>query len=91
MKSISTIRFIPVFIALLALTACATEDYVSDLYKPNFGLRELNSDENVDSRLLMNGLYSSKPYTVSPYATSCVTAEYRCTQQAQASWSSFDP
>ena len=37
---------------------------------------------------LQNGLYAPKPfgvspYAISPYASPCLTAEYRCTQQAQ--------
>jgi hypothetical protein len=92
MKLISNIKFIPVAIIGLALGACAaTGDYVSDLYKPNFGRLELNSDENVDARLLMNGLYSSTPHEISPYTASCATASFRCLQRAQSSWSSFDP
>jgi hypothetical protein len=96
MKLINDIKFIPVVIVGLTLAACATEGYVSELYKTNYGMRELNPDENVDPRLLMNGLYSPKPYGVGPYAANpyappCLTADYRCLRQAQSSWSSFDP
>jgi hypothetical protein len=85
---------IPVLVSA-ALSACAT-DYASSLYEPNFGMRKLNADENVDVRLLQNGLYAPKPFGVSPYAVSpysspCSTAEYRCAQQLQSGWSSFDP
>jgi hypothetical protein len=78
------------------LSACATEDMSSELYKANYGRRPLISDEIVDSRLLMNGMYAPKPFGVSPYAAvpyapSCLTAEYRCAQQAQSAWSSFEP
>jgi hypothetical protein len=87
---------IPFLIIASTLSACATEDMTSELSQPNFGMPRLNSEENVDSRLLMNGLYAPKsfgvsPYAVTPYAPSCLTAEYRCSQQARSAWSSFDP
>ena len=96
MKLINAVKWIPVFVMASTLSACATEDMTSELYKPNYGRGALNSDENVDSRLLMNGLYAPKPFGVSPYAAtpyaaSCLTAEYRCSQQAQSAWSSFEP
>jgi len=89
------LKWIPPIIAVAALSACAS-DYSSSLYEPNFGRRQLISGENVDERLLQNGLYAPKPfgvspYGVSPYASPCLTAEYRCAQQAQSAWSSFDP
>lgn len=96
MKPITVVRLIPAVIAASMLGACATENLSSELYKPNYGMRPLNSDENVDSRLLMNGLYAPKPfgvspYAVAPYAPACASAEFRCMQQAQSAWSSFDP
>ncbi len=95
MKLARMIKLIPVLITASFLAACA-DNLASELYKPNFGMRPLNSDENVDSRLLMNGLYAPKPFGVSPYAAApyvplCASAEYRCSQQAQSTWSSFDP
>ena len=95
MRLINPVKLIPVLIVASTLSACATEDMTSELSHPNFGRRWLNSDENVDSRLLMNGLYAPKPFGVSPYAATpyapCLTAEYRCSQQALSAWSSFDP
>ena len=96
MKPINPVTVILAFIVASTLSGCATEDMTSELSQPNYGRRQLNSDENVDSRLLINGLYMPKPFGVSPYAAtpyafSCVTAEYRCSQQAQAAWSSFEP
>jgi hypothetical protein len=96
MRLINPVKLIPVLIIASTLSACATEDMTSELSQPNFGRRQLNSDENVDSRLLMNGLYAPKPFGVSPYAAtpyapSCLAAEYRCSQRAQSAWSSFDP
>jgi hypothetical protein len=96
MRLIDPVSLIPVLIIGSTLSACVTEDMTSELSQPNFGRRQLNSDENVDSRLLMNGLYAPKPYGVSPYAATpysfpCSTAEFRCSQQAQSAWSSFDP
>lgn len=84
--------FVPTLIlGSLALSACATEDYAAELGQPNFGRRALISDENVDARLLSNGLYASKPYALTPYAPSCLTSNYSCSQRTQSSWSSFDP
>lgn len=96
MKLASKFECVGVLILGLALSACATEDFASDLSKPNFGRLELNSDDNVDARLLQNGLYLPKPFAATPYAAapftpSCLTADYRCLRQAQSSWSSFDP
>ncbi len=96
MKLVGSLKFIAVFAFGLTLSACVTEDFASDLNKPNFGLRELNPENNVDARLLQNGLYLSKPYAISsyaanPFAPSCLSADYRCLRQAQSSWSSFDP
>jgi len=90
------VKLIPVLILVSTLCACATENMASELSQPNFGLPLLNPDENVDSRLLMNGLYAPKPfgvspYAVTPYAPACLTAEYRCSQQMRSAWSSFDP
>jgi hypothetical protein len=96
MKFVTNLKLLAVFFFGLALSACATENLASDLYRPNFGLRALNPDENVDPRLLQNGLYLSKPFAPTPYAASpftpsCVSADYGCLRQAQSSWSSFDP
>ena len=96
MNPMTLARLIPAVIVAATLCACASEDLASELYKPNYGMRPLNSDENVDSRLLMNGLYAPKPfgvspYAVTPYAPACASAEFRCMQQAQSAWSSFDP
>jgi hypothetical protein len=96
MKLRSPVKLILPLIIASTLSGCATEDMTSELSQPNYGRRQLNGDDNVDSRLLMNGLYAPKPFGVSPYAAtpyapSCVTAEYRCSQQAQAAWSSFEP
>jgi hypothetical protein len=93
---ISTFKLISALVVVSTLSACASGNFADDLYKPNFGVRALNPDENVDSRLLMNGLYSPKqfgvsPYAASPYAPSCLTAEFRCSQQSLSTWSSHDP
>jgi hypothetical protein len=96
MKTTRTIELLVAAILASTLSACATGNLADDLYKPNFGMRALNPDENVDSRLLMNGLYAPKPFGVSPYAAapyapSCITAEFRCSRQSLAAWSSGDP
>ena len=95
-RPINPVKWIPALIVASTLSACATKDMASELSQPNYGLPRLNSEENVDSRLLMNGLYAPKPFGVSayaatPYAPLCLTAEYRCSQQARSAWSSFDP
>lgn len=66
----------------LALSACAT-DYASQLSEPNYGLRVLNSENNVDPTLLMNGVYASRP-AGSFWLT-------RCSQQAPLWSSGFAP
>jgi hypothetical protein len=96
MNPISSIKLISALIAVSALAACASGNFADDLYKPNYGVRSLNSDDNVDSRLLMNGLYAPKafgasPYAATPYAPSCLTADFRCSQQSLSTWSSHDP
>lgn len=96
MNRVRSVKWIAASMIAATLSACVTENLASQLYLPNYGMRPLNSEENVDSRLLMNGLYAPKPlgvspYAVAPYAPACVSAEFRCTQQAQSAWSSFDP
>jgi hypothetical protein len=96
MNPIGKVKLISTLIAVLTLSACATGNLSGDLYEYNYGMRALNPNDNVDSRLLMNGLYSPKPFGVSPYAAapfapSCLTAEFRCSQQSQSTWSSYDP
>ena len=96
MNLVRSAKWIAAAMIAAMLSACVTENLAAQLYQPNYGLRPLHSEENVDSRLLMNGLYAPKPfgvspYAVTPYAPACVSAEFRCTQQAQSAWSSFDP
>ncbi len=96
MKSTSMIKLLLALAITSALSACATGNLADDLYQPNYGVRMLNSEDNVDSRLLSNGLYSPKPFGVSPYAAApyaagCLTAEFRCSQQALSTWTSQDP
>jgi hypothetical protein len=88
-------KLISSLIICLALSACAT-DYVSQLSQSNYGKPVLNSEENVDPAQVMNGVYAPRsfgasPYVATPYVPSCVTAEYRCSQQMQSAWSSFEP
>jgi hypothetical protein len=64
-------KLISSLIICLALSACAT-DYVSQLAQPNYGMRALNSEENVDPALLMNGVYTPRPS-----GAFCLTG-YRC-------------
>lgn len=87
-------RLITLLIFPLALSACAT-DYVSQLSRPNYGIRSLHySPENVDPTLLMNGTYASKQlngfYVSRPSGPFCLT-DYRCSSQAQQSSSGWNP
>ena len=96
MNSNSAIKLTLALSFASALAACATGDLADDLYRPNFGVRPLNGENNVDSRLLTNGLYAPKafgvsPYAAAPYAAPCLTAEFRCSQQSLSTWSSHDP
>jgi hypothetical protein len=75
-------KLISSLIVCLALSACAT-NYASQLSEPNYGRRVLNSEENVDPALLMNGLY-----TFRPSAAFCLT---RCSQQPPLWSSGFAP
>ena len=96
MKSISTIKLSLALMIASTLSACATGNLADNLYQPNFGVRTLNSEDNVDARLLTNGLYAPKPfgvspYAVAPYAAPCLTAESRCSRQSLSTWTSQDP
>jgi hypothetical protein len=96
MKSISPLKVSLALTIASMLSACATGDLADNLYQPNFGVRTLNPEDNVDARLLTNGLYAPKPFGVSPYAAApyaapCLTAESRCSQQSLSTWTSHDP
>ena len=75
-------KLISLLIICLALSACAT-NYASQLSEPNYGLQVLNSDENVDPALLMNGIYAFRPA-----GAFCLT---RCSQQPPLWSSGFAP
>lgn len=66
----NNMKLILSLVTCLALSACAT-DYVSQLAQPNYGMPALNSEENVDPALLMNGVYTPRP------GAFCLTG-YRC-------------
>jgi hypothetical protein len=50
-------KLVSLLIVCSALAGCAT-DYASQLSDANFGRQPLNSEENVDPTLLMNGVYN---------------------------------
>jgi len=50
--------------AALLLSACATQDYASQMYEPNFGLRKFphfDASLDPDPQAITNGLYTSQP------------------------------
>jgi hypothetical protein len=54
------LRLIPILIANLTVTACAT-DYASQLSEPGFGRTGMHyTEDNLDPILMMNGVYASK-------------------------------
>lgn len=56
---VSAIKAILPGFLCLALAACATGDYASQLSQPNFGVRVLPSF-NLDSSAVLNGAYAPK-------------------------------
>jgi hypothetical protein len=74
MKLITRVALLSPLIAVLTLSACAT-DYASQLSEPHFGARVLNSQDSLDPAVMMNGLYVSRPL-----GTYCLSA-YGCSQQ----------
>jgi hypothetical protein len=86
MSQSGSLKVLTLCIFGLVLSACATENYTSEMYQQNFGLLQLNDADNVDAKLLENGLYAPRFST-----PSCMTADYRCARQAQETWSAFDP
>jgi hypothetical protein len=86
MSHSGSLKVLSVCIFGMVLSACATENYTSQMYQENFGRMQLNDDVNVDAKLLQNGLYAPRFST-----SSCLTADYRCARQQQETWSAFDP
>jgi hypothetical protein len=82
MKSSGNFKVMAIGTLGLALSACATENYTSEMYQPNFGRNALRGDVVVDPQELQNGMYAPRFST-----STCLTAGYRCGQQ----WSAFDP
>jgi hypothetical protein len=71
--------------AVLLLSACATQDYASRMYEPNFGLRmfpHFDSSLDPDPKAIANGLYTSQPLQ-----DPC----YLCSSQSPLTWSSWTP
>jgi hypothetical protein len=64
MPSLTTCAKGALLIAVLLLSACASRDYVSDMYQPNFGLRvfpHFDASVDPDPAAIANGLYTSRP------------------------------
>jgi hypothetical protein len=71
--------------ACLLLGACATRDYVSDMYQPNYGLRvyrHFDASGDPDPVAVANGLYTSRPLQSPCYLCSPSQAPFD-----QAGWS----
>jgi hypothetical protein len=85
MKPIRNARLISALMLPLALAACATTDYVSQLSQPNHGLRALPAF-SLEPSALMYGPFAPKPSQVP-----CVAADYRCTPQMQLFWADSAP
>jgi hypothetical protein len=85
MKLIRNAKFISALLFSLALSACATTDYVSQLSQQNFGVRASPS-VNLDPSALMYGPFGPRPSQVP-----CFTADYRCTPQLQLLWGDSAP
>jgi len=71
--------------AALLLSACATQDYASRMYDPNFGLRvfpHFDASVDPDPKAIANGLYTQQPLQ-----GPC----YLCSSQSQSSWFSWSP
>jgi len=58
MRPINLVKLIPLSSSLRRCLRVPPKTWLLNWAKPNFGRRQLNSDENVDSRLLMNGFYA---------------------------------
>jgi hypothetical protein len=72
-------------VAVVLLSACATRDYVSDMYQPNFGLRKyphFDASGDPDPAAVANGLYTSRPLQRPCYLCSPSQAPF-----TQAGWS----
>jgi hypothetical protein len=73
-----------VAIAVLLPAACATRDYVSDMYQPNFGLHKFShfdASSDPDPTAVANGLYAPRPLQRSCYLCSPSQAPFD-----QAGW-----
>lgn len=69
----------------MALSACASSDYASQLSQPNFG-RRLVPSVNLDPTALMYGPLAPRPSQVP-----CYTADNRCSPQLQLLWADSAP
>ncbi|MGO9945782.1 MAG: hypothetical protein ACLPWG_02900 [Steroidobacteraceae bacterium] len=85
MKLIWNAKLISALILPLALSACATTDYVSQLSQPNFGVQAPHAF-SLEPSAIMYGPFAPKPSQVP-----CVAADYRCTPQMQLLWADSAP
>lgn len=85
MKLIWSAKLVSAVICSMALSACATTDYVSQLSQPNFGVRAPHAF-SLEPSAIMYGPFAPKPSQVP-----CVAADYRCTPQMQLLWADSAP
>ncbi len=85
MKLISNAGLLSALAVSLALSACASTDYASQLSQPNFG-RWVPPSVSLDPAALMYGPLAPRPSQVP-----CYTADNRCTPQLQLLWADSAP
>jgi hypothetical protein len=85
MQLIRNAKVISAVIFSMALAACASTDYASQLSQANFGVRAVPS-VNLDPSALMYGPFGPRPSQVP-----CFAADYRCTPQLQLLWADSAP
>jgi hypothetical protein len=85
MKPIGNAKLVSAFVILLALSACTTTDYVSQLSQPNYGRRAVPAFSLEPSALLYG------PFAPRAAQVPCVAADYRCTPQMQLFWADSAP
>jgi hypothetical protein len=85
MQLIRNAKLISALVISMALVACASTDYVSQLSQPNFG-RWVPPSVSLDPAALMYGPLAPRPSQVP-----CYTADYRCTPQLQLLWADSAP
>jgi len=86
MRSLGRCTQVALVGAAFLLSACATQDYVSDMSQPNFGSRVLphfDASADPDPVAVANGLYSSRPLQGPCYLCS--------SSQSPMTWGAWSP